>query len=180
MNTHETDFSIRSAPESWSANANASPMDADNTPLRRRRLMPRVPIREQPDMVTSTLFGGAAAFLVGWTWYDIEASAGAQSPWIAPILGIVIALGVRLGNGRHHADLRATLSTVLYLTTLLCVAYLGERHAYMSLYGSSNDFWVADRALLINRIAVPGVMGFWFIGLVATIQTSYLTGRSHK
>jgi hypothetical protein len=179
MTNIETNYSVRNAPEAWGAAAAAAELIAteDTSPLRRKRILPRIPIRDDADLVTSIVGGGILAVIVGWAWFEHETTTLGQSPWIALILGVIVAIGVRLGNGPHHADVRATLSSVIYLLTLLAVAYMVERHSYLSVYGSADSFWAGDMYVLRNRIGQPEIMGFWVLGLIGTIQTSYLLRR---
>ncbi len=177
MTQIETDYSLRNAPASWNEAAEVAEVVHDPSPLGRRRVLPTMPTREQPDVVSGTIMGGIVALAGGWLWYRYEVDMLTQMAWIAPLLGVAIALAVRAAGGPSHSDVRATLSAVLYLMTVLSVAYMIERTQFSQAYGNSSQFFNSNTALLRNRISEPATLSYWLLGLIATIQISYLLGK---
>ncbi len=177
MTPIETNYSMRSAPESWMEAAEAADIAHDPTPLGRKRVMAEVPVREQPDMVSGTIFGIIASLVGGWIWYHYEVETTTQFAWFAPVLGTGIAVAVRAASGNRHNDVRATLSAVLYLCTVLAVAYMVERTQFIRTYGNSAEFFNSNTALLRHRITEPTTISFWLLGLIAAIQVSYMLGK---
>lgn len=177
MTRIDTNYSMRTAPESWMEAAEASEIIPDPTPLGRKRVMAEVPSREQPDMVSGTIFGGIVALVGGWLWYRYEVETLTQLAWLAPLLGVAIAFAVRVASGPNHSDVRATLSAVLYLLMVLSVAYMIERTQFAQAWGSSTQFFNSNTALLRNRISEPATISFWLLGLIGTIHLSYMLGR---
>ncbi len=68
MTQLDTNYSMRTAPEPWKEAAEASDIIHDPTPLGRKRDMAEVPTRDDPDMVSGTIFGAITALVGGWVW----------------------------------------------------------------------------------------------------------------
>ncbi|MEZ5377598.1 MAG: hypothetical protein R2733_13915 [Acidimicrobiales bacterium] len=177
MTQIDTNYSMRTAPESWMEAAEASEIVHDPTPLGRKRVMAEVPSREQPDMVSATIFGGIVALAGGWLWYRYEVDTLTQLAWLAPLIGAAIAVAVRIAGGARHSDVRATLASVLYLLMVLSVAYMVERTQFAATYGTSSEYFNSDTALLRHRISEPQTISFWLLGLIGTIHLSYMLGK---
>ncbi len=174
MTDIDNNYSYRNAPDEWADAETFSDVETDNTPLGRRRVMPSVPTREQADLVTALTSGGIVALATGWLWYSYEIANAVEATWMAPVLGVAIAVGVRISGGGRHPDVRAAVSTVLYLLTVFAVAYLVERTQFLATYGDGSRFWNGNSALLRNRLSDLETVCFWLVGLFASIQTSYL------
>lgn len=172
-----TDFSLRTVPDSWASAAEDGEILGDALPLRRKRIMPRIPTRDQPDMFTALLAGVAMAVAGGWAWFHYETVNGVQAPWLAPCLALLVAAAVRLGSGRGHPDQRAAVAAVIYLVTLLTVSYLVERYYLRGLFGPLGRDWAGDTSLLRNRFSHPETVLAWIIGFLLSIQFSYLGHR---
>lgn len=180
MTDIETDYSLRNTPNSWNQAAEDADIMPDSSPLGRRRVMPSIPEREQSDIVSGTIFGGLVALTGGWLWYQGEVASVGQLAWVAPLLGVALAVVIRLSAGGRDSDVRATLSAVLYLLTILAVAYLVERAQFIETYGNATQFWNSNAALIRNRISEPWTITSWIIGLVLAIQLSYSLGNRRR
>ncbi|MEZ5225418.1 MAG: hypothetical protein R2710_01760 [Acidimicrobiales bacterium] len=176
MTQIDTNYSMRTAPESWMEAAEASEIVHDPTPLGRKRVMAEVPSREQPDMVSATIFGGIVALAGGWLWYRYEVDTLTQLAWLAPLIGAAIAVAVRSPVVLATATF-ATLASVLYLLMVLSVAYMVERTQFAATYGTSSEYFNSDTALLRHRISEPQTISFWLLGLIGTIHLSYMLGK---
>ncbi len=170
------DFDLKTAPDSWHIAAEEGP-EGDPTPLRRKRYIGTLPVATQIDFITSFLAALALSTVFGTLWYLIETKNGSRSPWMAVGLGVVIAIAVRLGGGRDHPDTRAVISVVFYLSTLLVVAYLVERHYNIALWGRHSSLAGSEQALVKYRLTEPVTLAAWCLGLAATVQLSYLLRR---
>ncbi len=177
MTQIETNYSLRNAPESWTEAADEADVPHDPSPLGRKRVMAEVPTREEPDIVSGTIVGAIVAIIGGFLWYRYEVATLTQLAWVAPVLGVALAVAVRVASGGRHSDVRATLCAVLYLLTILCVAYMIERTQFAQAYGDSTQFFNSNTVLLRNRISEPTTISFWLVGLIATIQLSYTLGK---
>lgn len=180
MTDTETNYSLRNTPDSWNQAAEEADIVPDSTPLGRRRVMPSIPEREQSDIVSGTIFGGLIALAGGWLWYQGEVASVGQLAWVAPLLGVALAVVIRIAAGGRDSDVRATLAAVLYLLTILAVAYLVERAQFIQTYGDATQFWNSNTALLRNRISEPMTISSWLLGLVLAIQLSYSLGNRRK
>ncbi len=180
MTQIETNYSMRSAPESWKEAAEASNLTPDPTPLGRKRVMAEVPTRDESDMLSGAIFGMIVALAGGWVWYRYEVDTVTQFAWLAPVLGAAIAVAVRVGSGARDSDVRASLSAVLYMIMVLSVAYVIERTQFIRAYGSSTELFNSSTALLRHRITEPTTISFWLLGLIATIHISYLLGGKRR
>jgi hypothetical protein len=177
METRSTyDFGLRTAPDHWQEAALEAP-EGDPTPLRRKRHVGTLPVSNQMDFVTSFLAALCMAAVCGTAWYLIETNHAVRYPWLAVALGALLAVAVRLGGGRDHAETRAVMSVVFYLATLLIVAYLVERWYHIALWGPGSTLVGGERGLVRHRLTEPVTLAAWCLGLVATVQLSYLLRR---
>lgn len=167
------DFSVRTAPNEWSDAAADAP-ESDEKPLYRKRVVGDLPHRYEFDGVTSSISALAISIAVGVSWYVLEINNALQTPWISVILGLLIAVAVRLGAGPHVPEARATLSVIFYIATLLTVAYMIERYQFVAVYGTDASIAGGERGLVRDRLTQPGTVAAWAIGLLTTIQASYL------
>jgi hypothetical protein len=172
----ELNFSLRNVPDSWNHAAEEAP-EADNSPLRRKRLVGQLPQRYDVDVLSATVAGVAMAVVSGAAWYFLEIRNAMVTPWLAAVLGLVIAMAARLGAGRHHPEVRATISVIVYLTALFTVAYMIERHQFVSPYGAEASIAGGERGLVRDRLTQPLTLLAWSVGLGITAQISYLTRR---
>ncbi len=170
------DFGLRTAPDSWHAAAEEAP-EGDHTPLRHKRYVGSVPVSTQVDLITSFLAALAMSSIFGTFWYLLETNDGSRDPWYAIGLGVLIAVAVRLGGGRDHADSRAVVSVLFYLSTIFVVAYLVERHYNVELWGAGSSLAGSEKNLVRYRLTEPETLGAWCLGLAASVQVSYLLRR---
>lgn len=175
--TTSFDFSVRTAPDEWNTAAADAP-EGDEKPLYRKRVVGDLPVRYEFDALTSSIAALAVSIAVGVSWYVLEINNALRTPWVAVILGIIIAIAVRLGAGPHVPEARATLSVIFYLGTLLTVAYMIERYQFIAVYGSEASIAGGERGLVRDRLTQPGTVAAWALGLLATIQSSYLLRRT--
>ena len=173
---NEKSFSVRTVPESW-VEAQADSGTTDTKPLPAKRAVGMVPIGTQADVLTGSLAALAVSVVTGIAWFAFESQDVFDSPWLAVIAGVLIAVAVRLGVGADHSDVRATLSLIFYIITLFGVAYFVERYDYVRVYGQAPGFQEAQTELVRDRLTEPETMIAWAIGVVANLQTGYLLRR---
>jgi hypothetical protein len=172
----ELNFSLRNVPDTWNEAAAEAP-EGDNAPLRRKRIVGQLPQRYEVDVLTATIAGLSLAVISGVTWYLLETRGAMTSPWIAVAMGVVIAMAVRLGAGRNHPEVRATISVILYLSGVFIVAYLIERHQFVRLYGGEASIAGGERGLVRDRLTQPLTLLAWSLGLFVSVQLSYILRR---
>ncbi len=166
-------FSVQSVPETW-VEAQEEAGGYDPSPLPSNRSVGVVPMRQDADALTGTLAGLAMSVALGVTWFAVESRDVIQSPWTAVVAGVFIALAVRLGMGGRHSDIRATLSLIFYIVTVLAVAYFVESFDYREIYGVNPSFQASQTELVRDRLTQPETVVAWAMGTVACLQTSYL------
>ena len=170
------DFGLRTAPDSWHAAAEEA-AEGDPLPLRQKRYVGSVPVSTQVDLITSFLAALAMSAVFGTFWYLMETNDGTRDPWFAVGLGILIAAAVRLGGGKDHADTRAVVSVLFYLSTIFVVAYMVERYYNVQLWGANSSLAGSEQNLVRYRLTEAESLGAWCLGLAATVQVSYLLRR---
>lgn len=169
----EFDFSIRNVPDAWNDAAEEGP-EGDAVPLRRKRVVGQIPHHYDLDLLTACLAGMSMAIVAGTSWYFLEIRNAVTTPWLAMVLGLLIAMAVRLGAGEHHAEVRATISVIFYIATIFTVAYMVERYQFVSLYGNDAVMAGSERGLVRDRLTEPVTLAAWSIGVLVTMQASYL------
>ncbi len=172
----EKSFSVRTVPDSW-VEAQKDSGVPDPTPLTSRRSIGVVPLGGEADVLTGTLAGLAISVVVGVSWFAFESQDVVNSPWLAVLAAVLIAVGVRLGVGADHSDIRATISLIFYIVTLFVVAYFIERYDYLRVYGVPPGFQEAQTELVRDRLTEPRTLLAWSIGVFANLQTGYLLRR---
>ncbi|MFT7599385.1 MAG: hypothetical protein ACI8TP_002316 [Acidimicrobiales bacterium] len=167
------DFSVRNAPETWLEAAVEAP-EGDDLPLHRKRMVGRLPARYEIDTLTACIAALAISISIGASWYLFETRNALNTPWISVVLGVFIAVAVRLGAGPDLPEVRATMSVIFYLGTILLVSYMIERTQFIQIYGSSAAIAGGERGLVRDRLTQPETVVAWGLGLLAATQLSYL------
>lgn len=171
-----TTFSMKSVPESWVAAQNeAGPVD--NTPLKKDRAVNVVPIRQDADALTGSVAALAMSVMCGVFWYLYETGDVGASPWLAVPIGMFIAVGVRLGTGPDHSDVRATIAMIFYFLTIFVTAFFIESHDYLLVFGERPGFSELQTELVRDRLTRPMTMVAWLAGMIATLQTGFALNR---
>ncbi len=173
------DFSMNSVPDSWHEAADEAPAP-DPKPLYKKKSLAVMPIGDKVDLTTAFIASVVMSVLTGVTWYLFETRRVTDSPWLALAVGVFIALAVRLGGTAAEPDIRATVSAVFYLATVLTTVYMIERHDFRLLYTVSPGLKESESALVRDRLTEPTVIFAWVLGLVTTMQLSYWTGRRRR
>lgn len=172
----EKSFSVRTVPQEW-LDAEETHGPKDTKPLPSKRMVKTVPIGTEADVITGTLAALAMSVVAGVIWYAFESQDVLQTPWAAIPVGVLIAVGVRLGSGADHSDVRATISVIFYTLTVFVVAYFIERYDYIKVYGEPPGFAEAQTELVRDRFTRPEVVVGWALGMLAVVQTGYLLRR---
>lgn len=172
----DLNFSLRNVPDTWEEAALEGPQ-GDDAPLRRKRVVGKLPQRYEMDAMTAFIAGASMTIVAGAAWYFLEIDGAVVSPWLAVMMGMLIAVAVRLGAGQDHPEVRASLSVIFYLVGVFTVAYMIERHQFISLYGPEASIAGGERGLVRDRLTEPLTLAAWACGLVVAAQTSYLFKR---
>ncbi len=168
------DFSIRSVPDEWKDAAEQAP-ELDAGIMRAKRTVRVRPSTERVDIMTSVIAALAISGVTGVAWYLFETRGVSDSPLLAILLGLVISIAVRLGGGPGDPDIRATISFIFYLTTVLAVAYMVERYDYQVTYRATPNLDQTEYWIVRDRLKEPTVILGWAAGLVLSTQISYVT-----
>lgn len=176
--TNETtlDFSMRTVPEGWASAAGDAPA-LDTSPLRPKRKLAIATAVERVDVMTAVIAALAISVAAGVAWYAFETNDVTTSPVIALATGLVIAIAVRLGGGAGDPDIRASISFLFYLATVVTTAYMIERHDFLLTYGQAPSVADVEYWLVRDRLKQPIVILGWAGGLVLSTQVSYLTRK---
>lgn len=165
-------FDLGSAPDTWWNAAEDAPEGGEG-PIKAKRYVKVMPRKADLDLMTALLAGLAMVGICGTTWYLLETNDRVTSPWMIPILGVFIALSVRLGGGAGSPDIRALVSGVLYVGTLVGVAYFIERFHLSAVVGGGTRSGI-ERAVVERRLRDPLTMFCWALGLFLALQVCYL------
>lgn len=171
-----TSFSMKTVPDTWVAAQDESG-PVDNTPLKKNRPVNVVPIRQDADALTGTVAALTMAVMSGVFWYLYETRDIGASPWLAVPVGMLIAVGVRLGTGPDHSDVRATISLIFYFLTIFGTAFFVESHDYLLVFGERPGFSELQTELVRDRLTQPMTMVAWLAGMIATLQTGFALNR---
>lgn len=172
----EYEFSVKKVPESWREAEDEAPT-GDDTPLKRKRFVASIPDQNNFDFLSAFVAALAMGGIGSTVWYFLETRDGFSSPWLAPVLGILIAIAVRLGGGKGQPDARAALASVAYSLSLILVMYLVERYYLRQVWGDNEIVGGIERSLVRRRLSDPSTLLAWAVGFLATILTSYATRK---
>jgi hypothetical protein len=175
---HELDFSASSAPESWYEAAALAPK-GDDRPWSRPGPITTMPSGRSIDLPMAALTALAMSIVGGCAWYAVDSAGVVTTPWLAVVLGAMIAIGVRLGGGGHDREAGAALAGLFYAVTLLVVNFLAARHSYLDLYGPSSNLVAFEQEVIRSRLTNPWAILAWFSGAAVTVKLSLLLGRDY-
>jgi hypothetical protein len=168
--SEDYDYASQPIPTSWTEAAAEAPESGHQ---RRRKKSEQAPIPEVTslDMFTACLAAVAAAIFSGFMWYEAQ-MRGATSPWFVVLLGIAIAVAVRVGGGREDPNARAVLSLMVYLATSSLIIFLVARVTYLELYGSRPGLTDFEQELLHSKLTGLSAIAAWITGGVAATIVS--------
>lgn len=180
MNTETLyDFSMDSVPDAWRSAADDAP-EVDQSPLKRKRSMLVMPSGEKLDLTTALISALALSVASGTTWYLFETRYLSNSPWLAVLVALIVTLAVRLGGTSADRELRATMSSVFFMATVMTTVYFIERTEFRAAYGENPDLAESELAFVRDRLSEPEVVLSWVAGLVLCMQVSYLTAKRRR
>ncbi len=173
------DFSVDSVPDSWrDAEIDAPELDANMPRSRRSVSIPSA--LDRIDIMTSVIAALATSTVTGVAWYMFETRNVSDSPLLALVAGLVIALAVRLGGGKGDPDVRASIAFIFYMATVLITAYMIERFDYQITYRETPNISQTEYWIVRDRISQPLVVLGWAGGLVLSTQISYITRKRNR
>lgn len=179
MSNTTFDFSIDTVPVSW-RDAEVEAPELDTAAPRSRRSVSIPSALDRVDIMTSVIAALATSTSCGVAWYLFETRGVSTSPLIALLVGLVIALAVRLGGGQGDPDVRATIAFIFYMATVLMTAYMIERFDYRITYGESPNVAQTEYWIVRDRISQPLIILGWAGGLVLSTQISYITRKRDR
>ncbi len=170
------DFDIQTVPDSWKDAEGEAP-EMDTRAPRSRRTVSVPAAIDRIDVMTAVIAALSVSTATGVTWFLFETRGVPESPLLALFVGLFIALAVRLGGGKGDPDIRATISFIFYLATVLITAYLIERHDFQITYRETPNVSQTEYWIVRDRLSQPLVVLGWAAGLVLSTQVSYITRR---
>ena len=173
MNSPDSlDFASQPVPDEWlEAEAEAPQLDSQRRRPREMRRTP--PVATSLDMFAAIVAGAATSIVFGYGWYELQMS-GFTTPWVAVVLGAVIALAIRLGGGREDVQARSMVALLTYIATASVVVFIIARSNYISLYGARPGLTNFEDELLHSRLTEPETILAWLLGAAAAVFTSRL------
>jgi hypothetical protein len=173
MADKEFNFSVRNVPESWSEAAADAPRAEPGPLVDRGRRSQRLPTGLRPDIVTGTLSGIAMAVISGAAWYSLSVGGIYRGPWLAMLMGLLIAVSVRLGAGPAGPEMRITAGAPLYVLSVIVTHYFVARQDHMSLFRDAPSAAQVEDILTRDYLSSPMVIVAWIAGLVAMGWCTY-------
>lgn len=167
------DISMDSVPAGWVDAQIASPLGAGTAePLTRPGRINTIPTGQTSPFIANIAALGAA-FIGGTGWYLAHIFDVYRGPWIAVLLGALIALMVR-SAGVGHRSYNAMLSVATYLATLLTVLIFITNRDLTAIYGSAYDFQDFENTLLRTRFQNGWHLLAYGVGILVAGQLAFL------
>lgn len=113
-----------------------------------------------------------ASFVSGAAWFVVEFFEVYQGPWIAVLVGAVIATFIRMAADTEPAY-NAVLAVGAYLLTLLVVLIFVTHQELTDIYGSVGDFQIYEQTLVRTRLQDPVHLLAYGLGAVVASQIAY-------
>ncbi len=170
-------FSVRDIPESWTEAAAEGPEATPGPLVDRRQSGRRLPSGAKPDLVTGMLTGIAMTVISGAAWFSINLSGSYRGPWLAVLLGALVAISVRLGAGPAGPEMRLTVGAALYIISLVSTTFVIIRGNYIALYGRAPTFGQTEDILTMDYLTEPVVVAAWLLGLALMCWSSFALKR---
>ncbi|MEL7156056.1 MAG: hypothetical protein AAFN30_05590, partial [Actinomycetota bacterium] len=148
---HDIDYRQQAIPQSWTEAANEAP--GAGVEFQAVSDGPKVRVLPTPaiDMFTAVFAALAMCMISGYTWFELH-NRGVTNPWLAVVLGLLIALTLRLSVGRHDTQTRAVMGLVFYLVTATLVIFLLASRNYESLYGTTPSWGQFEDELFHSQL----------------------------
>lgn len=173
------DFSIRSVPEAWSEAAKEAPRGTPGPLIDRGVGRHRLPSGMRPDLLTGALTGTAMTVISGAAWFALNVGDIYRGPWLAILLGALIAVSVRLGAGPAGPEQRATVGGALYLVAVLMTTYFIVRQNYSSLYRRTPAENEVESIITSEYLSDPVTVVAWVAGLVVMLWLTFVFKSKH-
>ncbi len=173
MTDSKTTFSVRDIPESWVDAAAEGPVGSPGPLVERRRSGRRLPTGAKPDLVTGALTGIAMTVISGAAWFTVDLSGTYTGPWLAVLLGVLVAIAVRLGSGPAGPEMRMTVGAALYIAGVLATTAVIVRTTYTNLYGRAPSAGQIEDIITSDYVTRPLVVLAWVTGLAVMAWTSF-------
>lgn len=167
------DFSVRSVPDAWSDAAKEAPQGTPGPLIDRGVGRHRLPSGIRPDLITGTLTGLAMTVISGAAWFALDVGGIYRGPWLAVLLGFLIAVSVRLGAGPAGPEQRATVGGVLYLVAVVATTYFIVRENYANLYRRDPSETQIETIFTDEYLSDPLTVLAWVLGLAVLLWASF-------
>lgn len=171
------DMSSDAIPSSWHEAASHAPQGTA-APLQKAGPMRAMPSGKSLDTFTATLSGAVVSIISGYLWFEVEMTTGKPYTWIALIVGMAIAIAVRIGGGPPDHQIRATISMMFYLLTSIVALFLIGRANYSETYGQSASLLDFESQLINTRLSDPMSALALAMGAVLAVFISYAMRRN--
>lgn len=166
----DIDYSRQQVPQSWTEAASEAPgaglsyQSAGAGKGHRVRAIPG----PRADIFTAFFATAAVSMAGGVAWFQAFIR-GATYPWVALVMGLAIALALRLSIGPRDGQTRAMMGLLFYLVTASLVVFLITSHTYADLYGTRPSWGQFEDELLRSRLTNPLFLLAWAGGGLVTI-----------
>ena len=180
MSDSNLDFSVRSVPDSWTAAADEAPKPSEDRRLRQPGFR-RLPTGSRPDLVTGTLTGIAMTVIAGAAWYLNSVNAVFTGRWVvfilSVLLGVLIAVAVRLGAGPAGPEQRVGVGAALYVIAVLGIAFAVSREQFTALNRRSPTFGQVEDLVTTFYLNDIVTVAAWILGFAVMAYTTFALKR---
>lgn len=172
------DLSMSHVPAGWVEAQGASPIGNIGAPT----MATTARFSTMPSSSGSSFIPNVAALgaslATGTAWLLIDVQNIYSGPWIAILVGAIIALAIRI-TGLGEAPYKAMLALSAYLLTTLAVLILATRQDLATVYGSGYSFGDYEDTLIRTRFQDAAQLVAYGLGAIVAAVLAF-GGRSHR
>lgn len=167
------DMSMGTVPQDWVDAQEEAPIPyGEYEMLSRAARFDVIPTGSREGSFVANATAAAASLVCGASWYLMDVAGVYSGPWLAPAVGLAIALAVRITSSAEAAY-RAVVSVASYLLTLIVILVLLTHRDLTSIYDSIESFQVYESTLVRTRLQDPVHIGAYLLGAFLAAQLGY-------
>lgn len=171
------DMSMGTVPQEWhNAQDQAPTQYGDYGAISRAARFDVIPTGPRESTFVANAAAVAASLMSGTTWYLMDVVGIYSGPWLAPLVGLAIALTIRIASNAEAAY-RAVLSVASYLLTLMVILIVLTHRDLTEIYQSIDNFQVYETTLVRTRLQDPLHVGAYFLGAFLSAQIGYFRSK---
>jgi hypothetical protein len=168
------DMSMGGVPQKWVDAQQEAPIPyGEYDVLSRAARFDVIPTGSREGAFVANAAAAAASLLCGTAWYVMDVAGIYSGPWLAPVVGALVALAVRVVASNAEAAYRAVLSVASYLFTLTVILILLTHRDLAQIYESIESFQVYESTLVRTRLQDPLHVGAYLLGAFLAAQVGY-------